>query len=132
MELEHYSNAYSDMKIEEGILVISYKPQLNITLEVAKICVEDRIKFSNGKMYPLVVYMNEMKEISKEAKTYLASDKWMHGVTAGAFIVENHMQRLIGSVFISLYVNMNEVQVPTKLFNTKSAAMAWAKPYRMY
>ncbi|MFO0356741.1 MAG: hypothetical protein ACK50A_07290 [Sphingobacteriaceae bacterium] len=75
MELEHYSNAYSDMKIEEGILVISYKPQLNITLEVAKICVEDRIKFSNGKMYPLVVYMNEMKEISKEAKTYLASDK---------------------------------------------------------
>ncbi|MFO0356740.1 MAG: hypothetical protein ACK50A_07285 [Sphingobacteriaceae bacterium] len=56
----------------------------------------------------------------------------MHGVTAGAFIVENHMQRLIGSVFISLYVNMNEVQVPTKLFNTKSAAMAWAKPYRMY
>ena len=132
MELEHFSNAYSEMKIEDGVLVISYKPELNITLEVAKICVDDRLKFTKGKMFPLVVHMNEMKEISKEAKTYLASDKGMKGVTAGAFIVENHMQRLIGSVFISLYVNMNEVKVPTKLFNNLGAAMDWVKPYRMY
>lgn len=131
MELEHFSNAYSEIRIEDGVLVICYKPELNITLEVAKICVDDRLKFTKDKMFPLVVYMREIKEISKEAKTYLASDKGMKGVTAGAFIVENHMQRLIGSVFISLYVNMNEVKVPTKLFNNLGAAMDWVKPYRM-
>lgn len=132
MELEHFSNAYSEMRIEEGVMVISYKPELNITLEVAKICVEDRLKFANGRRFPLVVAMKGMKGITKEAKTYLASDDAMKGIIAGAFIVENHLQRLVGSVFISLYVNMNEVKVPSKLFNSKSAAMAWAKPYRMY
>lgn len=131
MELEHFVNNYSEMKIEEGVLVVNYKPQMNITLEIAKICVEDRLKFTNGNYFPMVVFMNEIKEISKEAKTYLASEQAMDGITAGAFVVENHMQRLIASVFISLYINMSEGKVPSKLFSNKGSAMAWAKQYCM-
>lgn len=104
---------------------------MHITLEVAKICVEDRLKFTNGKYFPIVVFMKEIKEISKEAKAFLASEQSMDGITAGAFVVENHMQRLIASVFISLYINMSEGKVPSKLFSNKGSAMAWAKQYCM-
>lgn len=131
MELEHFVNEYCEMRIEEGVLLINYKPQLNITLEVAKICVEDRLKFTNGKYFPMVVFMKEMRDINKEAKTFLASETAMDGITAGAFVVENHMQRLIASVFISLYINMSVGKVPSKLFSNKGSAMAWAKQYCM-
>lgn len=131
MELEHFSNAYTQMKIEDGVLVVTYLPNLDITIDIARICVEDRIKFTNNKMYPLLAFISEMQNVSKEAKEYLASAESMKGITAGAFVVENHLQRLIGSVFISLYINMNEVKVPTKLFNNKQAAMVWAKQYRV-
>lgn len=132
MEPEHFVNDYSEMRIEEGVLLVNYKPQMNITIDIAKICVNDRMVFTKGDYFPLVVHMSEIKEISKEAKAFLASDEGMRGITAGAFIVENHLQRLMASVFISLYINMNVGKVPSKLFNNKNAAMVWAKQYRRF
>ncbi len=63
-----YINEYTEMRINEGILFIKYKPNLKITLEVAMQCVKDRLNFCEGVSYPMIAELSDMKEVSKEAK----------------------------------------------------------------
>jgi hypothetical protein len=124
-----YINEYTEMRIKEGILYIKYKPNLKITLEVAMQCVNDRLNFCEGIPYPMIAELSDMKEVSKEAKKYLSSEEATIGIVAGAFIVRNHFYKLIGSVFVSLYVNLHPHTPPSKLFNNKSEAINWIKKF---
>jgi len=129
MEPLCFENQYTKMTIDNGILLIEYNPKLKITLPIAKQCVQDRINFCKGKPYPIVAKMNELNEPEKPAKKYLSTKEAMVGITAGAFIVSNHFHRLIGTVFIGLYVNLNRNSPPAKLFSNYDSAIAWARKY---
>jgi hypothetical protein len=129
MEDLHFENEYTKMTITEGVLIIVYKEKLKITLDIAKQCVQDRIKFCKGESYPMVAALGDIHEPDQEAKKYLSSHEAMEGISAGAFIVKNHLYRLIGSVFIGLYVNLTRNSPPAKLFSNYDSAIAWARKY---
>lgn len=125
-----FENEFTIMRIENGILFIDYKPKLIVDITVAKKCVADRIKFTNGVSYPIVANVDNIKETQKDAKDYLATDEALVGITAGAFIVKSHFYRLIGSVFLSLYVNFNPNKPPAKLFANEEDAIKWASNFK--
>jgi len=129
MEPLYFENQYTKMSISDGVLIIEYNPKLKINLEIAKCCVRDRIDFCKGKSYPIVAWISEINEPEKSAKKYLSSKEALKGISAGAFIVNGHFCRFMGTVFIGLYVNFNKNSPPAKLFSNYDSAINWAKKY---
>lgn len=129
MELESFENEYTKMQFVKGVLLIEYKTKLIIDLEVAKKCVADRLLFSKGKRYPIVADMRNVIRTSKEAKQFLSTNAAIEGISAGGFVAQNHFERLLGSVFLSLYVNFNPTKPPVKIFSSVEEAINWASFY---
>jgi hypothetical protein len=126
-----FTSEYTFMKIEDGILIVEYPANLVITLEIAQKCVADRIKFCQGKSYPMLADISTLKASQKDAREYLSSEEGIKGITAGAFIVKNQFTQLLGTVFLSLNLNFNAKRPPAKLFTDKSEAKEWLLQYRM-
>lgn len=126
MRENYLKNEYVEMWIEDGILFSIHSKKVAINLEIAKICVEDRLKVSEGRTMPILTDGRYVKAIDKAARDYLSNGDAIKGVSAGALIVRNEIQRLLGSVFISI----NEPPLPTKLFTNIDSAVVWLKNFR--
>jgi hypothetical protein len=46
------------MKLVDGIIIANFRDGLEITLDLAKEMVHERLKFQNGKDYPLIIIAN--------------------------------------------------------------------------
>lgn len=73
MDHERYESPYVTMWIKEDILFATFAPNLVMTLDIARICVEARIFFSRGHSYPLCVDMRGLASMDKAARRYMAS-----------------------------------------------------------
>lgn len=130
MKHGYFETDYTLMRFEDGILLIEYKPGLIITIDVAKNCVSDRQRFCEGLSYPVVADLYNIKGTNTEAKTYLASNEAIKGIKAWAIVAKKPFHRLMGSIFISLYLNFNPVKPPVRLFSNIDQARKWALKYR--
>ena len=101
-----------------------YADNLHVSLDVAKSCVEQRIYFSKGKSYPLLIDIKGIKSITRDAREYLASIGTTH-VKAGALITGSPFNRTIGNIFLAI----DKPLVPTKLFTSEEKARLWLKEY---
>jgi hypothetical protein len=120
MNPEKYESQYVTMWVEEGILCAEFSKGLEMTLEIAKSCVEARIFFSKGKSYPLLVDMTEVKSMTWEARKYMAS-MGSTLVKAGALLTRSLLSRTVGNVFLKI----DRPPVPVRLFTSKQNARSW-------
>ncbi len=124
---ENYlKNKYIEMWIDNGILYASYVDKIIITLEVAKKCVEDRHKVSNGKNYPLLINLQNVAGEEKAAREYYSSTEGMKNLIAGAFIVDSYLPALLANI----YLKINKPIVPARLFNYEESALKWLEPFK--
>ena len=54
MEDNFFENNHVKMWIEDGIIYSVHAEKVAINLEIAKICVEARLKLSKGRTYPIL------------------------------------------------------------------------------
>jgi hypothetical protein len=114
-------------RIEDGILFCSYKKQLEIDLQIAKKIVSDRLVFTKGTSFPLLIDFSNIKSATKEARDYMNSqDGGLKGVICGAFIGSNPLATL----FINLYLKINKPPIPALFFAKKDDAILWLKSKR--
>lgn len=113
-------------EIKDGILYGKYREGLVITLEVAKDIVKNRMKFSENNSYPIIVFTDGMKSISKEARDYLGGKEGSAGIIAGAVVTKSVYTTFIGNFFLKV----NKPPLPTKMFTDVKDAVEWLEQYK--
>ncbi len=127
MKDNYTENEHVKLWIEDGILFTVYKPNLEITLEVAKKIVHERLQLAQNQTFSVLFDMRELKSADKEARTYLARHPEANrGMSASALLVDNQVVKLIGNFFIK----MDKPIIPTKMFSDLEDAVNWLKPFR--
>jgi len=113
--------------IEDEILHCSYKQQLEIDIETARRIIKDRVEFTEGKMYPILIDFSNMKAATKEARDYMNSPEGgLKGLIGGAFLSKSVMATL----FINLYIKVSNPAIPARFFTNKEEAISWLKKIR--
>lgn len=115
---------YMQMWKEDDIIHLVFADKLNITLDVAKHCVGERLRFSAGKSYVCLIDMKGLSGITREAREYLAKEG-TELIRAGAFIIRSPLTEMMGNLFLSI----NKPQVPTRLFTGEEEALVWLKSH---
>ena len=115
-------NQIIEFQLNQEILFGKYPEGFEITLELAKKIVADRLVFQNGKDYPLVLDISGLKNTTKDARVYLSKDG-VKGLTMGAFITKNTVAR----VTLNFFLAMEKPNVPTNFFTNEEDAINWIK-----
>jgi len=124
----HFEGNFMNYDIREGIIIATYKPNVNIDLEAAKISVEERIKLCDGKNYPLLVDGSTVTAVTKEARDYFGSDTGSYLLSASAIYTNSLLATYLANFLIA--VNLMRSPIPVKLFTDKKKAISWLKKYR--
>jgi hypothetical protein len=114
-------NAYTELRINNGIMHSIFKPDLVINLEIAKTLVNERLKVSDGKDQLLLFDISNLVSVDLEAIQYLSTGEAIKHITAGAIYSSNPIAKFAGKLFI----DVNRPKPPTMLFNNKTDAIDW-------
>lgn len=108
------------ISLEAGILSVTGKEHM-VDINVVQSIVDYRLSVSEGKEYPLLINVIPVKNITKEARDFLASKKGCEGVIAAGILIDSVIGSMIGNFFISV----NRPLVPTKIFTGEEEAKKW-------
>ena len=111
---------YVKFELENGIMIGTWKKSF-IDLTTAEKTVNRRLKAAAGQKYPLLVKIKSIRESTKEARVYLASEKACVGMLAGAICVDSALENMVATIFIY----MSNPVVPTKIFTDETKAKEW-------
>lgn len=112
----------------EGILFAVFLPNLSIDLAAARKILAQRLAFSAGKSYPILVDARSVKSFTKEARDFLSSAEARVGVKATAILVSGLLSSTIANFFLN--VTVRKQQVPTKIFADRGKAIKWLQQYK--
>ncbi len=118
------STAYVDMRVEDGVFHMVYKPLDLLTIEIAREIVRERVAFKDGISYPSLFDIREVKSTSKDARDFMANEG-NDLVIASALLINSSVTKMIGNFFISVSKPKN----PTKIFTDQPKAMEWLDFY---
>jgi len=114
--------------IDDEILFCSYKKQIEIDLDIAKRIIKDRVAFTEGKSYPILIDFTNMHSATKEAREYMNQPEGgLKGLLGGAFLSNS----LVTTLFVNLYLKINQPAIPAKFFTKKDEAIAWLKSLKL-
>jgi hypothetical protein len=125
--MEHYfENEFVEFWLENGIIIEVFKPSVKeITLEVAKKVVEDRLKFTRGVSRPMFIDMSEFRVIDKKARDYFAGEESNSLVSAAGIVLHSYIAWLAGKLFLTI----NKPKANVQLFKTKQKALEWLQEF---
>lgn len=128
MSDQSLDTGHASYMLRDGILVINYKPGLEITLDIAKDIVNDRMKLTEGKSYPGFLDGRGLKSLDKEAREYFSSEEGRKGVSAAALLVGSVYTAFLGNFFLT--VTVGKVKIPTKIFTKEDKALQWLQQFK--
>ncbi len=117
-----FVNENVEMHIDNDIIFINHLTE-NLSLDIAKEIVKQRLELCYGKNLPLVTDLRKLNSIDKASREYLARPECIEKLWAGAFIVESLFQEVTGT----LYLNLHKPPIPAKLFKKEKDAIEWIK-----
>ena len=113
-------NEIVSLTLNNGILVAKYLTE-SIDLKTAKSAVLKRMNIYGEKDYPVLVHINNVKHVTKEARDYFGSKESCQKIKCCAIITNSPITRVLGNFFLSL----NKPLVPTKMFTNEERAKEW-------
>lgn len=124
---QKFDNSFASFFIgDDGILFFTYKENLELNIEAAKIIVQDRINFQAKKSFPAFVDCRGIKSISKEARDYFAK-KGSDLIIASALLYDSPVHKIIAN----FYLQINKPVVPSKAFTNKEEALKWLEQFKI-
>lgn len=118
--MESTENKNISITLDKGILVGEYLCEI-ADLETVQSAVSFRLENYGHKDFPLLVYTNKVKHITKEAREYLASEEGCQKIKSCAILTNSIVTKVIANFFIQI----NKPPVPTKLFTNEASARQW-------
>lgn len=119
-----FEGKYGTYWIKDGILFVDYKPDLIVSLKVAKRIARDRMEFQQNKEYPVFCYLDGIFGVHSEARYYLVQE--------GALLINALALHSTSPVAIRLtefYLKIHSHKIPTQIFKYKNQALQFLKPY---
>ncbi|MCR6639044.1 MAG: hypothetical protein NVV82_08695 [Sporocytophaga sp.] len=117
-----FVNENVEIHIHNDIIFINHLTE-NLSLDIAKEIVTQRLKLCYEKNFPLVSDLRKLKSIDKASREYLSRPECIEKLWAGAFIVESLFQEITGTLFL----NLHKPPIPAKLFRKEKEAIEWIK-----
>lgn len=116
-----YITIWNEVNHEDIIFGI-YAPKLEIDINIARELIDNRLDFTQGKNVYLLIDFTNVKSVTKEARDYMnTADGGLKGLLGGAFLSNN----VVATLFINLYLKVNNPTIPAKFFTNKSEAINW-------
>ncbi|CAA9234137.1 MAG: hypothetical protein AVDCRST_MAG56-1068 [uncultured Cytophagales bacterium] len=125
MHTDYFINIHWKLWIESDVLHVKAFAE-NINLEIVQRGVDERVKLCGNVAYPMLSDGRKVKHLSKEARAFLASPESTVLVSAGAFLVSNQLQKVLGNFFILI----DKPEIPTRLFTDESEALNWLQQFK--
>ena len=99
-----------------------YSPKLVIDINIAKELVDNRLDYTHGKPVYTMIDFTNVKSVTKEARDYMNNPQGgLKALLGGAFLSNN----VVATLFINLYLKVNNPSIPAKLFTNKAEAIHW-------
>ncbi len=125
MNTDYFLNMHWKLWIEDGVFRAKiFSDQVN--LHIAQTGVRERVRICAGNAYPILSDGRRVKHFDKEAREYLAKPESTVLVSAGAFLVNSQLQKVLGNFFIL----MDKPDIPTRLFTDEAEALAWLQQFK--
>ena len=116
---------YVYLELEDDLLTGYYKKDKKIDLDAARQIVSDRLAFTDGRDVLALAVNLGVRNITKEARDFLASKEGVKGCIAGAIIVGSPVGSFIGNWYLSL----SKPLIPSRTFTKKDAAIKWLRQF---
>ncbi len=126
METNVFENDYVRFEFIEGVLKGTYKDD-KVGLETAKKIVEKRLEFTKNKTYPIMITEVGLKQIDREARTFLSSEEAAVGLSASALISKSALTRHLANFFLKITVRRGKL--PARVFSNEKEAIEWLKSF---
>jgi hypothetical protein len=110
---------------DDGITLVTTNQSTREELADAKENVTAISAMNHGKPAPVLVDMRYTQGIDRETRNYYSSQDGLLATKALALLVQSPITQLMANIFISL----DQPPVPTRLFTSEDAAVAWLKTY---
>lgn len=120
-----FSNDFATFWVDDGILHFVYNPAVILDINVAEKVVTDRLRFQNGKTYPVFCDTRGIKDTDKSARDFLAKQGSILA-SAVAFLVNPPISQTI----IEFYILTNKPVILNKIFTEKYEAIKFLQSYR--
>ena len=117
-------NEYHRIELDNGIMIATWKISC-IDLPAAKEASATRQALTSGQKYPLLVKMDAVKDSTKEAREFLASENSSEDLVAVALCVDS----VLGDFISSFFVTVNKPLIPSKVFSDEKKAKEWLEQF---
>lgn len=108
---------------DDGIVRVKVKPNIEISLQDAQVAIRAVSNVCGGKRCPALVDMRGLVGMDRGARLYFAGEETAKVESAAALIIESPLSKAVGNFFMGL----NKPIIPTRLFTSEEAALAWLK-----
>jgi hypothetical protein len=119
-----WETRFAIAEIKNGMLFITYKKGISITLEDAKEMIKNRLLFTQNVSYPMLVQDEGISFIAKEARDFM-SKEGTEGVIAGAFVLKS----VYSTFLINFYLSVTRPKVPNRMFTDPTKALEWLEQF---
>lgn len=125
MKYKFVNNDYVYMEIRDGLIYAKFKKE-QIDYNLAQKIIDLRLSFVDGQMLPAIIDGSGVKDLTKEARKLLSSERASQHIIALAVIVRNPVTRAIANFFL----RFQQPNYPFRLFTDIESAQAWLKQYQ--
>jgi hypothetical protein len=113
------------LEIDSGILIATYKPNVKITLKVAKELVNNRLAFTTNKPMPTLVLNQGVIKMDKDARDFLSSNEGTKGVKCAAILINSNFIAFT----VNFFLKVTKTNIPVKTFTDKGEALIWLQKF---
>jgi len=114
------------MWIEDGIFYVIHTEGVVITKEIAVSQVNERLRISNGVIYPMYIDARGIKYATKDAREYTKGADGIKYINAGGFLINNAVLEIL----TNYYFKFNRPKIPVKLFTDQAKALQWLQQFK--
>ena len=125
MKYKFLNNEHIYMEIREGVLLARSKEEV-IDRKAAEKIIDQRLFFVEKQAFPMLFDISSVKEVTKEARETLASEKANQYTIALAVIVRHPVTRTIANFFLKF----QQPRYPFRLFTDLESAREWLEKYQ--
>lgn len=117
-------NEFVKLWIDRNILFIEYKPDIHIDLAAVKKILNLRLRFQNGKAYPVICFINGVIGFDKQASDYTAIFGLIL-ISAISYVAVH----VLPMVLLYFYLYIYKPQIPSQLTTSIEEAIKFLTPY---
>jgi hypothetical protein len=128
-----YQTENIKLKIIDDILYVKYTPN-NETKKIdhvfAREAVLDRLKFTKGQKFRMLVDAREFGEVTQKAMKYWSTDEAIQDVKAGAILTDKTVTFMAAKLYLTLELLYKKPEFPANMFLSEKKAITWLNKHQ--